>query len=204
LGETLLLYVVATSQVVNTTLVVEREEPGHVYKVRRPVYYISKMLSDCETHYNNVKKLLYVILFMKRKLLHYFESHPICVVTLYELGEIIANRLTTVSIAKWDLKLMGFDITYVPQMVIKSQALAVFMAEWTETQQSPLSPRSTGACISMAPSLSMGPGGSIVWISAKGDRLLYVIRMHFLVTNNVVEYEALVNGLCITIELGVQ
>jgi hypothetical protein len=35
LGETLLLYVVATTQVVNTTLVVEQEEPGHVYKVRR-------------------------------------------------------------------------------------------------------------------------------------------------------------------------
>jgi hypothetical protein len=32
-GETLLLYVVATTQVVSTALVVEREEPGHVYKV---------------------------------------------------------------------------------------------------------------------------------------------------------------------------
>jgi hypothetical protein len=51
-GETLLLYVVATPQVVSTALIVEREEPGHVYKVRRLVYYISKILSDCETHYN--------------------------------------------------------------------------------------------------------------------------------------------------------
>jgi ribonuclease HI len=32
--------------------VVEWEEPGHVYKVQRPAYYISKVLSDCETHYN--------------------------------------------------------------------------------------------------------------------------------------------------------
>jgi hypothetical protein len=51
-GETLLLYVVATPQVVSTALIVEREEPGHVYKVQRLVYYISKILSDCETHYN--------------------------------------------------------------------------------------------------------------------------------------------------------
>jgi hypothetical protein len=33
LGETLLLYVVATSQVISVALVVEREEPGHAYKV---------------------------------------------------------------------------------------------------------------------------------------------------------------------------
>jgi hypothetical protein len=51
-GETLLLYVVATTQVVSTALVVEREELGHVYKVQQLVYYISKVLSDCETRYN--------------------------------------------------------------------------------------------------------------------------------------------------------
>jgi hypothetical protein len=32
-GETLLLYVVTTTQVITTALVVEREEPRHVYKV---------------------------------------------------------------------------------------------------------------------------------------------------------------------------
>jgi hypothetical protein len=30
---------------------------------------------------------------------------------------------------------MGIDITYIPQTVIKSQALADFMVEWTKTQQ---------------------------------------------------------------------
>jgi hypothetical protein len=51
-GDTLVLYVVATTQVINAALVVEREEPGHIYKVQRPIYYISNVLSDCETHYN--------------------------------------------------------------------------------------------------------------------------------------------------------
>jgi hypothetical protein len=32
-GETLLLYVVAPTQVVSATLVVQREEPSHIYKV---------------------------------------------------------------------------------------------------------------------------------------------------------------------------
>jgi hypothetical protein len=134
LGETLLLYTVATTQVISVATVVEREEPGHVYKVQRSVYYISKVFSDCETHYNQVQKLLCAILIMKRKLLHYFESHLARVVTSHGLREIVGNRLTTGRIAKWPLKLMGLDITYVPQTAIKSQALADFVVEWIETQ----------------------------------------------------------------------
>jgi hypothetical protein len=49
-GETLQLYIAATTQVIRVALVVEREQPGYVYKVQRTVYYISKVLSDCETH----------------------------------------------------------------------------------------------------------------------------------------------------------
>jgi hypothetical protein len=81
------------------------------------------------------KKLLYAILIMKHKLLHYFESHPIHVVTSFGLREIVRNHLTMGRITKWALKLMGLDITYVSQTAIKSQALADFVAEWTETQQ---------------------------------------------------------------------
>jgi hypothetical protein len=119
-GETLLLYITATTQVINGALVVEREELGHVYKVQRPVYYINKVLSDCKTHYNQVQKLLYPILIMKCKLLHYFESHLIHVVISYRLGENVGNCLAMGRITMWALKLMGLDITYVPQMAIKS------------------------------------------------------------------------------------
>jgi hypothetical protein len=51
-GKTLLLYVTGTAHVVSATLVVEREEPGYIYRVQRPVYFISKVLSGCETRYN--------------------------------------------------------------------------------------------------------------------------------------------------------
>jgi uncharacterized protein with ATP-grasp and redox domains len=80
--------VAAITKVISAALVVEREEPGHVYKQQRLVYYISKVLSNYETHYNQVQKLLYVVLIMKCKLLHYFESHPVCVVISQGLGEI--------------------------------------------------------------------------------------------------------------------
>jgi hypothetical protein len=132
LGETL-LYVAATTQVISATLVVEGEEPGHVYKVQKSIYYINKILSNCKTRYNQVQNLLYVVSIMKHKFLHYFKSHLIHVVTSHGLMEIVGNHLTTRRIAKWALKLMALDITYVPQTTIESQVLVHFMAEWTKT-----------------------------------------------------------------------
>jgi ribonuclease HI len=49
-----------------------------------------------------------------------------------------------------------------------------------------------------------GAWRGIILISPKGDRLLYVIWLYFCATNNVAEYEALVNGLRITVELRVR
>jgi hypothetical protein len=70
---------------------------------------------------------------MKRKLLHYFESPPICVVTSFGLGAVVGNCLSSGRITKWALKLMGLGITYEPQTVIKSQALIDCVSEWIET-----------------------------------------------------------------------
>jgi ribonuclease HI len=52
--------------------------------------------------------------------------------------------------------------------------------------------------------MKTGAGAGLLFISPLGKHLRYVLRLHFLVSNNVAEYEALVNGLRITIELGVQ
>ena len=50
-GEPLLLYVVATTQVVSAALVVERGEEGHALKMQRPMYFISEVLSNSKTCY---------------------------------------------------------------------------------------------------------------------------------------------------------
>jgi ribonuclease HI len=46
-------------------------------------------------------------------------------------------------------------------------------------------------------------GVGLLFISPLGIHMRYMIRFHFVASNNVAEYEALVNGLRIAIELGV-
>jgi hypothetical protein len=87
--EPMLLYISATTQVVSATLVVEREDPGRSQKVQRPVYFVSEVLSDSKTGYSHMQNLVYVILMTKRKLRHYFNAHPITLVSKYPLGEVI-------------------------------------------------------------------------------------------------------------------
>jgi hypothetical protein len=77
---------------------------------------------------------LYAILITRRKLWHYFESHPVMVVSSFPLGEVIQNQDDTGRITKWALELMGEGITYAPWAAIKSYVLVDFIAEWTEVQ----------------------------------------------------------------------
>jgi hypothetical protein len=87
--EPLLLYIAATMQVVSADLVVEWEEARHALKVQHPVYFISEVLANSMTRYPQIQKLLYTILVAKRKLRHYFESHPVTVVTSFPLDEVV-------------------------------------------------------------------------------------------------------------------
>ena len=43
--EPMLLYILATHQVVRVVLVVEREQDGHKFPLQKPVYYVSTILT---------------------------------------------------------------------------------------------------------------------------------------------------------------
>jgi hypothetical protein len=79
----------AIIQVVSAVIVVKRTEEGHALPVQRPVYCISEVLSETKARCPQIQKLLYVVVLARRRLRHYFEAHPVMVVSSFPLGEII-------------------------------------------------------------------------------------------------------------------
>jgi hypothetical protein len=112
--EQLLLYLAATTHVVSTAIVVERQEDGHAYPVQRPVYYVSEVLSESKARYQPVQKLLYAVLITSRKLRHYFQEYSITIITDYPLDDISRNQDATGRVFKWAVELGALTIDFKP------------------------------------------------------------------------------------------
>ncbi|KAK1604036.1 hypothetical protein QYE76_027709 [Lolium multiflorum] len=74
-----------------------------------------------------------------RKLRHYFQEHPVTVVSKAPLSTILNNDATGRT-AKWGIKLSAFDISYKARTAIKSEIVADFIADWTEAPDANLEP----------------------------------------------------------------
>ena len=127
------------------------------------------------------------------------------VVTSFPLDEVVRSQDATGRTAKWVLELMDQGITYASRTAIKSQVLADFITEWTEVQTpSTVIDQEYWMMYFDGSLMKMGADVGLVFVSPLGVRMRYMVRLHFPSSNNVAEYEALINGLRITIELGIR
>jgi hypothetical protein len=159
--------------VVSAVIVVERAKEVHTLPVQRPVYYISEVLYETKARYPQIQKMVYAMVLARRKLRHYFEAHPVTVVSSFPLGEIIRNPDAAGRIAKWSVELMGETLAYAPHKAIKSQILVDFIAKWTDTQL-PLPQIQAGPALYFDGSvMKTGAGAGLLFISPLGEHMRY-------------------------------
>ncbi|KAM0908399.1 hypothetical protein ACQ4PT_015494 [Festuca glaucescens] len=164
-----------------------------------------EVLSQSKQNYPHYQKLTYGVYMPARKLKHYFQEHPIKVVCTAPLAKIIGSKDANGRVAKWALELAAHSILYEPRTAIKSQALVDFFVDWAEVQYLLPVPDSSHWKMHFDGSkMRGGLGAGIVLTSPKGDRLDYVLQIHFAASNNVAEYEALIHGLKLAKEIGVR
>ena len=215
-GETLILYLAVSVYSISAVLIKE-DDDGQL-----PIYYVSKRLLDAETRYTSMEKLVYALIHASRKLRPYFQAHKVEVRTAYPLRQIMHKPEETGRMMKWAIELGKFDINYKPRTAIKGQALADFILEFPEDGDG------SGAMIVYDPSLresvlskeevlelwwmlhvdgavnNEGSGADIVLVSPEGHRLLSAIHFTFKISNDDAEYEALIGGLRLAIEMKVK
>ncbi|XP_074327402.1 uncharacterized protein LOC141665320 [Apium graveolens] len=108
--------------------------------------------------------------------------------TAYPLRHILHKPESSGRMLKWAIELGQFDLEYCPYTAIKGQALADFILEFD---------------FEVDDKAIIGVGAGIVLVTPEGHYLMSTIHFKFYVTDNDVEYEALINGLKIALEMGV-
>ncbi|GAA0174904.1 hypothetical protein LIER_28192 [Lithospermum erythrorhizon] len=109
-----------------------KEEEG----TQRPIYYVSHVLRGAEERYNVIDKASFSLVISVRKLKAYFESHLIQVVTDQPLKRVLTIPALSGRLTTWAVELSEFELSYIPRINVKAQALVDFVIEST-TRASP-------------------------------------------------------------------
>lgn len=213
-GETLILYLAVSDYAISAVLV--REEGN----LQLPVYYVSKRLLDAETRYTNMERLVFALLLAARKLRPYFQAHKIEVRTSTRCAKFCTKPEASGRMLKWAVELGQFDIEYKPRSSIKGQALADFILEFPNDPVLVDEIPNTEAEVKTGEEEEAsypwwvmnvdgavnqdGAGAGILLTSPEGRKFKSAIHLGFPATNNDAEYEALIAGLRLAKELGVQ
>ncbi|XP_040369443.1 uncharacterized protein LOC121051299 [Rosa chinensis] len=167
------------------------------------------------------------------KLRHYMLSFTTCIITQTDLVKYMLSRpILRGRIGKWVLALSEFSLQYVPQKAVKGQAIADFLAHHPPLEIPVLKELEIACNAATQPDKPCIPeyeiwyqatiflqpwvlffygsrtdamaGAGIVLENPAGDRFSYSFQLTFQCTNNQAEYEALIIGLEVLLEMGVR
>ncbi|XP_031108649.1 uncharacterized protein LOC116013135 [Ipomoea triloba] len=172
-GEVLYLYLGISQAAISSVLV--RDDTG----VQRPVYYVSRALRGAELRYSPTEKSIFAIDATAKKLNHYFQAHPVHVLTNLPLEAVLSG----------------------------ARHLADFIVECTArdaTEQARNEEEEWWTLSTDGSSSSKACGGGVVLVTPEGFRAYYALRFHFKLSNNEAEYEALLCRLQLAVSMKVE
>ena len=195
-GDTLYLYLAASDIAVSAALFKECGDAK-----MRPVFFVSKSLTDAETRYSHLERAALALQTASQKLRPYFQAHLVVVLTDLPLWGTIHKLDMSGRIARLEMELSEYGIQYKLRISKRGQVLADFIAK---IPQSDTCPNKTGwwtLCVDGA-SRQTGAGIGLQLTSPTGERIEQAVRLGFSATNNESEYEAMIARLELALAMG--
>jgi len=172
--------------------------------IERAIYYLSRVLNDVETRYHPSENLCLCLYFSRTKLKHYIKPFDVYVYSHFDIiKHMLLKPILHSRVGKWALALTEYSLTYQSLKSIKGQIVADFIVDHSIME--PLS-----SVVDNQPwklyfdgsSHKNGTGIGIMIISPKNIPTKFKFRLNQFCSNNEAEYEALITGLEILLELG--
>ena len=156
--------------------------------------FVSKSLVNVETRCTHLEQAALALRMAAKKLLPYFQAHPIVELTNLPLRSTIHRPDLSRRMTQWAIELSEYGISYKPRLAKKGQVLADFLAEIPQPETS--SAKSNWWILSVdGASRQTGAGIGLQLKSSGGDKKEQAIRLGLYASNNESEYEAILAGI---------
>ncbi|XP_051130788.1 uncharacterized protein LOC127251219 [Andrographis paniculata] len=208
-GHPLTLYIAAQERSVGVLLAQEANKGKE-----NALYYLSRMMTPNKLNYSPVEKICLALIFAIKKLKHYFQAHTIRLVSKTNpLKYVMSKPVLFDRLTRWYLQLQQFKIIYVPQKAVKGQILADFLADHPIPAEWELSddfPDEDEPFLKITPPWKMyfdgsshknRAGAGVIFVTSQGEVLPYSFALKEKCSNNVAEYQALILGLKMAVDI---
>nr|GEW91644.1 reverse transcriptase domain-containing protein [Tanacetum cinerariifolium] len=192
----------------------EEDEEKTAFITSQGIFCYSKMPFGLKntgaTYQRLVEKLIVALVSASKWLKKYFQAHTIVVITDQPIKQLLSNPEVTGRLLKWRFELGEHDIQYRPRTSVKGKILADFIVERPEDDTPDTSMEDRKELpdpwiLSMDGSSCIdGSRAGLIITNPEGMEFTYALRFRFNATNNEAEYEALIAGLQIAGQMGVQ
>ncbi|XP_009601708.2 uncharacterized protein [Nicotiana tomentosiformis] len=167
-----------------------------------------------ELNYSPIEKLCLALVFSIQMLKHYFQAYVVRLVSkANSIKFVMSKPVLSDRQARWYLQFQQFEILYIPQKAIKGQALADFLADhpipddWELIDELP---DKDAMVVKVQPPWKMyfdgsahreGAGAGVVFVTSQGEVQPYSFTLTQICSNNVAEYQALILGLEMAVDM---
>ncbi|GJT61084.1 reverse transcriptase domain-containing protein [Tanacetum coccineum] len=202
--EELIIYLAAAKEAISAVLMTERDGK------QIPIYFVSRALRGPEINYTPMEKLVLALVSASKRLKRYFQAHTVIVITDQPIKQMLSNPEVTGRLLKWSFELEEHDIQYRPRTSVKGQILADFIVERPEDNLEDTLMEDAEelpdpwTLFTDGSSCADGSGAGLILTNPEGMEFTYALRFRFDATNNEAEYEALIAGLKIAEQMGVE